>query len=94
MVDLWRLVGRFLKGAICLRPPLAVQVPSWDLPAVLETLCSPPFEPLEHFDLRWLTCKTAFLLAVTSAKQVGELHALSFAIDCLQWNSDGSRVTM
>ena len=88
------LVGRFLKGVIRLRPPRAVRVPSWDLPAVLEALCSPPFEPLEHSELRGLYCKTAFFLAVTSAKRVGELHALSIASDCLQWNSDGSGVTM
>ncbi|KAE8299769.1 hypothetical protein D5F01_LYC02186 [Larimichthys crocea] len=50
------LVARFLKGALRLRPPHAVQVPSWDLPVVLEALCSPPFEPLEHADLRWLSC--------------------------------------
>ncbi|KAE8299768.1 hypothetical protein D5F01_LYC02185 [Larimichthys crocea] len=50
------LVARFLKGALRLRPPHAVQVPSWDLPVVLEALCSPPFEPLEHADLMWLSC--------------------------------------
>ena len=75
------VVGRFLIGALRLRPPHAVQVPSWDLPAVLEALCSPPFGPLENTVLRWLSCKTAFLLAVTSAKWVGELHALSVASD-------------
>ncbi len=83
------LVGRFLKGALRLRPPHTVRVPSWDLPVVLEALCSPPFEPLEHADLKWLSCKTAFLLAVTSAKWVGELHALSVASECLRWNPDG-----
>ena len=88
------LVSRYLKGALRLHPPHAVRVPSWDLPMVLEALCSPPFEPLDQADLRWLSGKTAFLLAITSAKRVGELHALSVARDCVRWNSDGSGVTM
>ena len=88
------LVSRYLKGVLRLRPPHATRVPSWDLPIVLEALCSPPFEPLEQADIRWLSVKTAFLLAITSAKRVGELHALSVARDCLRWTPDGSGVTM
>ena len=88
------LVSRYLRGVLRLHPPHAVRVPSWDLPLVLEALCAPPFEPMEQTDLRWLSVKTAFLLAVTSAKRVGELHALSIAKDCLRWASDGSGVTM
>ena len=38
--------------------------------------------------------KTAFLLAITSAKRVGELHALSVSGSCLRWNPDGSGVTL
>lgn len=88
------LVSRYLRGAARERPPHVTRVPSWDLPVVLEALCSPPFEPLEQADLKWLSVKTAFLLAITTAKRVGELHALSVAQDCLRWTSDGSEVTM
>lgn len=88
------LVNHFLKGALRLWAPLVVQVPLQDLPIVLESLCFPPFEPLEQADLRWLSGKTPFLLAIASAKRVGELHALSIAGECLRCNSDGCGVTM
>jgi len=61
---------------------------------VLDTLCSPPFEPMSGSELRWLSAKTVFLLAITSAKRVSELHALSVSESCLRWNSDGSGVTL
>ncbi|KAK0156350.1 hypothetical protein N1851_000347 [Merluccius polli] len=38
--------------------------------------------------------KVAFLLAITSAKRVGELQALSMAETCLRWNPDGSGVVL
>lgn len=88
------LVGRFLKGALRLRPPRLTRAPSWDLPLVLEGLCSPPFEPLDGAQLRWVSVKAAFLLAISSAKRIGELHALSVAGNCIRWNSDGSGVTL
>lgn len=84
----------FLKGAQRLRPRSLVRVPSWDLPLVLAALRGPPFEPLARADLRWLTVKTAFLLAIVSAKRVSELHALSVSESCLRWNADGSGVTL
>ena len=72
-----RLVSLFLRGALRLRPPTAMRSPAWDLPLVLEALSSPPFEPLGQGGLKWLSMKAAFLLAITSAKRVGELHALT-----------------
>jgi len=87
-------VSLFLRGALRLRPPTATRAPTWDLPLVLEALSSPPFEPLGQGGLKWLSMKTAFLLAITSAKRVGELHALSVSDTCLRWNSDGSGVTL
>ncbi|KAK9542065.1 hypothetical protein VZT92_002063 [Zoarces viviparus] len=89
-----RLVSLFLKGALRLRPPNAPKAPAWDLHLVLDTLCLPPFEPLARAEPRWLATKTVFLLAITSAKRVGELHALSVSESCLRWNSDGSGVTL
>ena len=41
-----------------------------------------------------MSVETAFLLAITSAKRVGELHALSGSDLCLRWNSHGSGVTL
>ena len=38
--------------------------------------------------------KAAFLLAITSAKRVGELYALSVADKCIRWSADGSGHTM
>lgn len=88
------LVSLFLRGARRLRPPSVPRAPVWDLPLVLDALCSPPFEPLAQVDLKWLSCKTAFLLAIVSAKRVGELHALSVSPSCLRWHPDGSGVTL
>ncbi|KAK0131086.1 hypothetical protein N1851_034236 [Merluccius polli] len=89
-----RLVSLFLKGALRLRPPQAQRAPVWDLPLVLDALCLPPFEPLAQAELKWVSAKTAFLLAITSARRVGELHALSVSESCLRWNSDGSGVVV
>ena len=55
----------------------AVRPPSWDLLKVLEFLCSPVFEPIANASLRDLTRKTLFLVALATAKRVGELQALS-----------------
>ena len=57
-----------------------VRPPSWDLPTVLNFLTSSPFEPLASASLRDLTRKTLFLLALATAKRVGELQALSHRV--------------
>ncbi|XP_053089208.1 uncharacterized protein LOC128318105 [Pangasianodon hypophthalmus] len=69
----------FLRGALRLRPPVRSRVPPWDLAVVLEALCKPPFEPIEGISDRLLAIKTAFLLAISSLKRVGDLQALSVA---------------
>ena len=89
-----RLVSLFLRGAQRLHPPRAPRAPAWDLNLILDALCRAPFEPLSRAELKWLSYKTAFLLAITSAKRVGELHALSTSDSCLRWNPDGSGVTL
>ena len=58
-------------------PCRSVRPPSWDLIKVLEYLRSPVFEPLSSASLRDLTRMTLFLVALTTAKRVGELQALS-----------------
>ncbi|XP_063803798.1 DC-STAMP domain-containing protein 2 [Pseudophryne corroboree] len=44
---------------------------------VLNALQESPFEPLESVDLKCLTLKVAFLLAIASARRVSDLGALS-----------------
>ena len=44
---------------------------------VLHHLVGTPFEPLDQSTLRLLTLKTLFLVALATAKRVGELQALS-----------------
>ena len=47
---------------------------------VLNSLTAAPYEPLKDAEERLLAHKTLFLLALASAKRVGELHALSHSI--------------
>ena len=47
---------------------------------VLQSLTSPPYEPLKTVEEGFLAHKTPFLIALASAKQVGELHALSYRV--------------
>ncbi|XP_047229391.1 uncharacterized protein LOC124872980, partial [Girardinichthys multiradiatus] len=88
------LAVRFLKGVRRLRPVIKPSFPSWDLTLVLEALCDPPFEPLESVDVKFLSYKLALLLALTTAKRVGDLHALSVNPTCIHFSPDGSKVTL
>ena len=54
--------------------------PPWDLDKVLEYLSGPPFEPLAEASFRNKTRKSLFLLAMATAKRIGELQALSFSV--------------
>ena len=51
--------------------------PAWDLSPVLTYFVSPAFEPLSQAAFRALPLKTLVLLALATAKRVGELQALS-----------------
>ncbi|XP_077310804.1 uncharacterized protein LOC143930391 [Lithobates pipiens] len=66
------LIQQFFKGAVRLRPQRKPRFPKWDLPLVLDFF--------SHFNkalsIRELTLKTAFLVAVTSAKRVSEIQVL------------------
>ena len=68
-------VKKFLKGAAIKYASVKTRVPAWDLPIVLKALKSSPFEPMESIDIKFVTLKTAFLLAVVSARRLGELQA-------------------
>lgn len=80
-----KTVSLFLKVAIRLHPPDRPVAPMWDLSMVLDSLQARPFEPLSDAPLRWLSFKTAFLLAMVSGKRVGELQAQSIHDSCCRW---------
>ncbi|KAJ1208809.1 hypothetical protein NDU88_004192 [Pleurodeles waltl] len=71
------LVSMFLKGLTHLFPPTPFIMPQWDLNLVLTYLLCTPFEPMHNCPLQLLTFKTVFLIAITSARRVSELQALS-----------------
>ncbi|XDV54920.1 hypothetical protein PO909_023109 [Leuciscus waleckii] len=85
---------RFLKGARRMNPPRPPSVPIWDLSLVLEALKAYPFEPLDTVDLKYLTFKTVFLIALSSVKRVGDLHALSVNAACLEFGPNDSIVIL
>ena len=60
--------------------PEELRPPAWDVTLVLQSLTRAPYEPLRTSDERFLAQKTLFLLALASAKRIGELHAPSHHI--------------
>ncbi|XP_061488949.1 oxysterol-binding protein-related protein 9 isoform X4 [Rhineura floridana] len=72
-------IKRFLRGVALRSPPVVHRFPSWSLPKVLQALQRPLFEPIRSVPLRMLSFKVLFLIAITSARRVSELGALSSA---------------
>ncbi len=79
------MVVRFLKGAKRLHPPRPPSVLPWDLKVVLRAISQSPFEPLTSVGLKDLYLKTTLLLALASAKRIGDLHAFSVDSDCIRF---------
>ena len=69
--DLHRLLSSFHRD----RPKSSRNLPKWYLSVVLNELTKAPFEPMKDTDLKHLTLKTAFLLALASGKRRSEIHA-------------------
>ena len=69
--DLHRLLSSFHRD----RPKSSRNLPKWNLSVVLNELTEAPFEPMKDTDLKHLTLKTAFLLALASGKRRSEIHA-------------------
>ena len=69
--DLNRLLSSFHRD----RPKSSRNLPKWNLSVVLNELTKAPFEPMKDTDLKHLTLKTAFLLALASGKRRSEIHA-------------------
>ncbi|XP_050972479.1 uncharacterized protein LOC127169281 [Labeo rohita] len=88
------LVCRFMRGARRLNRVSRPLIPPWDLSVVLNALSRTPFEPIDSSDLKLLSLKTALLLALSTAKRVSELHALSVHNSCMQFTMDYLRVSL
>ena len=69
--DLNRLLSSFHRDC----PKSSRNLPKWNLSVVLNELTKAPFEPMKDTDLKHLTLKTAFLLALASSKRCSEIHA-------------------
>ena len=69
--DLHLLLSSFLRD----RPKSSRNLPKWNLSVVLNELTKAPFEPMKDTELKHLTLKTAFLLALASGKCRSEIHA-------------------
>lgn len=61
---------------------------------MLEALSWLRFEPLEFAGLKLLSLKSILLLALTSAKWICDLHALSVHASCLQFSPDYGKVML
>ena len=78
-------VLRDLLRSFCLESAeRQLRPPAWDLSMVLRYLNTSTFEPLSGAPLRALTQKVLFLLALATAKRVGELQALSSVVTFVQ----------
>ena len=64
--------------------------PSWDLFLVLESLKSSPFEPLSKAELKFLSFKTLFLIALASGRRMSEVNNLSGLEKDIAREPDGS----
>ena len=69
-------------------------VPQWNLGLVLSALNLTPFEPAEEVDLKFLSYKCCFLLALASGRRRSEVHAFSTSNSCLRFSRDKSSVTL
>ena len=69
--DLHWLLSSFHRN----RPKSSRNLPKWNLSVLLNELTKAPFEPMKDTDLKHLTLKTAFLLALVSGKHHNEIHA-------------------
>ena len=70
-------VANIRKATVIARPPRKISFQSWSLPLVLDSLIHEPYEPMIGCQLKFLCHKTAFLVAVSTARRSSELGALS-----------------
>lgn len=82
-------IVRLIKGVFNSRPPKRKLLPEWDLEIVLQALEQKPFEPLDQVDIKFLTYKTAFLLAITTFKRCSDLQSLRIDEGSMKAQSKG-----
>ena len=70
--SLSRLIQSFFRD----RPRSCRSLPPWDLRIVLQALIQALFEPMAVVDLKFITYKTVFLIALAPGARRSELHAL------------------
>ena len=70
------LLRSFSKSA----RPEELRPSAWDVTLILQGLTRAPYESLQTSDERFITQKMLFLLALASAKRLGELHAFSYRV--------------
>ena len=80
IVDTLGPVGHHIAQSADLHRPLSSfhssrNLPKWNLSVVLNELTKAPFKPIKDTDLKYLTLKTAFLLALASGKRRSKIHA-------------------
>ena len=85
-LDLHSLLSNFHRD----RPKSSRNLPKWNLSVVLNELTKTPFESMKDTDLKHLTLKTAFLLALASGKSHSEIHAwvVNKVFNLGQWEKD------
>ena len=64
------------KSVLVVRPRSLQVTPKWDLSIVLDSSLMHSNEPMASCDLKRLTLKTVFLLAMATAQRRSERHAL------------------
>ncbi|CAC5379779.1 unnamed protein product [Mytilus coruscus] len=62
-------LSSLIKGLFNMNPPIRQLTPNWNLPLVLLMLTKHPFEPLDSVELKFLTFKTAYLVAIALASR-------------------------
>ena len=87
-------ISLLLRNFSLTRPKQKVLVPQWNLGLVLSYLSSASFEPVDKIDLKLLSYKCCFLLALASGRRRSELHALSVADSCMRFARNRSSVTL
>ena len=81
-----------IRGASIREARSPRRLPAWDLFLVLSSLRETPYEPLFSSDLKSLTCKTVFLIALASGRRASEVCNLSGLSSDIATQQDGSFV--
>jgi hypothetical protein len=76
------------------RPKQKRLVPQWDLGLVFSALKLPQFEPSAEVDIKFVSYKCCFLLALASGRRRSEVHPLSVSDSCLRFNRNQSAVNL